>query len=50
VRTDFRGGEDAGLNLMLRRAASSVVEHAATDEDLGTLASRVQKALEALAT
>ncbi len=49
VRTDFRGGEDAGLNLMLRRAASSVVEHAATDEDLGTLANHVQKALEALA-
>ncbi len=49
VRTDFRGGEDAGLNLMLRRSASAVVEHPATDEDLGMLASKVQKALETLA-
>lgn len=48
VRTDFRGGEDAGLNLMLRRSAIDVVEHAATDEDLDALATRVQKALEAL--
>ena len=48
VRTDFRGGEDAGLNLMLRRSAADVVEHAATDEDLATLATRVQKALEGL--
>jgi nucleoside 2-deoxyribosyltransferase len=48
VRTDFRGGEDAGLNLMLRRSATEVVEHVATDEDLSTLATRVQKALEDL--
>lgn len=50
VRTDFRGGEDAGLNLMLRRSAAAVVEHPSTDEDLATLASQVQKALETLAT
>ena len=48
VRTDFRGGEDSGLNLMLRRSSSAVVEEAGTDEDLETLASRVHKALEDL--
>ncbi len=48
VRTDFRGGEDSGLNLMLRRSASAVVEQAGTDEDLEALASRIHKALDDL--
>ena len=45
VRTDFRGGEDAGLNLMLRRSSVSVIEHPATDEELKPLAARIHQAL-----
>ncbi len=41
VRTDFRGGEDSGLNLMLRRSATAVVEHPSTDEELGPVADAV---------
>lgn len=37
LRTDFRGGEDQGLNLMLRRSASAVVEHPSSEEDLRPL-------------
>ena len=48
VRTDFRGGEDQGLNLMLRRSAQSVVERAGTDEDVAGLAVAVQEELDAL--
>lgn len=48
VRTDFRGGEDQGLNLMLRRSAQAVVERPGTDEDLVGLAKAVAAELEAL--
>ncbi len=37
IRTDFRGGEDQGLNLMLRRSAAAIVEHPSTDESLSKL-------------
>ena len=46
LRTDFRGGDDYGLNLMLRRSASVVVEHAATDEELDSLIAALAQALD----
>ena len=46
LRTDFRGGEDQGLNLMLRRSAALVVEHAGTNEDLESLLKVLESALE----
>jgi len=46
LRTDFRGGEDQGLNLMLRRSAAVVVEHAGTNEDLESLLKVLESALE----
>lgn len=48
VRTDFRGGEDRGLNLMLRRSAAALVEQPATREELPPLADAVARALEQL--
>lgn len=48
IRTDFRGGEDQGLNLMLRRSATAVVEHPATDEEIAPLIDAVEKALREL--
>jgi nucleoside 2-deoxyribosyltransferase len=48
IRTDFRGGEDSGLNLMLRRSSAAVVEHPATDENLDPLVEAVDKALREL--
>jgi nucleoside 2-deoxyribosyltransferase len=48
VRTDFRGGEDQGLNLMLRRCASRIVERPATDEDLDGLAAELVRELDKL--
>ncbi len=45
VRTDFRGGEDQGLNLMLRRSADAILERPATDEDLDALAADIVAAL-----
>jgi len=45
IRTDFRGGEDQGLNLMLRRSASAVVVHPSTGEDLEPLVEQVGRAL-----
>lgn len=48
LRTDFRGGEDQGLNLMLRRSAARVVERAATDESLEALVAELARALESL--
>jgi nucleoside 2-deoxyribosyltransferase len=48
LRTDFRGGEDGGLNLMLRRSAAAVVEHASTDERLAPLVAQLLRALEEL--
>ncbi len=45
LRTDFRGGEDQGLNLMLRRSAVRVIERPATDEELGPLAFELLDAL-----
>lgn len=49
LRTDFRGGEDQGLNLMLRRSAATVVERAATHEDVEGVVGEVLGALEKLA-
>jgi nucleoside 2-deoxyribosyltransferase len=49
LRTDFRGGEDQGLNLMLRRSASAIVERPATDESLDALAAELARQLEKLA-
>jgi nucleoside 2-deoxyribosyltransferase len=48
VRTDFRGGEDGGLNLMLRRSAAAVVEHPSSDERVAPLVARILRALEKL--
>ncbi len=48
VRTDSRGGEDGGLNLMLRRSATEVVEHPAADERLEPLIRSLERALEGL--
>jgi nucleoside 2-deoxyribosyltransferase len=43
LRTDFRGGEDQGLNLMLRRSASEILERSATDENLDALAAELAR-------
>ena len=48
IRTDFRGGEDQGLNLMLRRSAHAVVERPGTDEDTVGLCALVLRELAAL--
>ncbi len=48
LRTDFRGGEDGGLNLMLRRSAAAVVERASTDERIAPLVAEILRALEKL--
>ena len=48
LRTDFRGGEDSGLNLMLRRSAVQVIEHASTDEELKPLIERIHGQLQDL--
>ncbi len=48
VRTDFRGGEDRGLNLMLRRSSAALVEHPSTDEDLSKLVEALLRELAAL--
>ena len=48
IRTDFRGGEDAGLNLMLRRSSVRVIEHAATEEEIKPLLERVHTTLQDL--
>ena len=48
LRTDFRGGEDSGLNLMLRRSAVQVIEHASTDEELRPLIERIHGQLQDL--
>ena len=45
IRTDFRGGEDRGLNLMLRRSASAVVEQPSTNEELEPLVEQIVRAL-----
>ncbi len=49
VRTDFRGGEDAGLNLMLRRSAHVLIEIPGTDEDITGLAASILRELDKLA-
>ncbi len=46
LRTDFRGGEDQGMNLMLRRGANAVVEHPSTDEDLRSVVGGLLRELE----
>ncbi len=48
IRTDFRGGEDQGLNLMLRRSAAAIVEHPSTDESLSKLVEALLPALASL--
>ena len=50
IRTDFRGGEDQGLNLMLRRSSAAVVEHPSTDENLSKLVDLLVKELALLAS
>ena len=46
VRSDFRGGEDGGLNLMLRRSAERIVEWPGSDESVGELARALLAELE----
>ncbi len=41
VRTDFRGGEDHGLNLMLSNACSDLVREPSTTTTPGRLAERI---------
>jgi nucleoside 2-deoxyribosyltransferase len=48
VRTDFRGGDDEGLNLMLRQSAAAVIEHAPGDERLEPLVAAIDAALDEL--
>ena len=48
IRTDFRGGEDRGLNLMLRRSAHAVVEHPSTEEELAPLIDALERELSLL--
>jgi nucleoside 2-deoxyribosyltransferase len=48
VRTDIRGGEDDGLNLMLRRSAAHVVEQPAHEERLEPLVEKLERALAGL--
>lgn len=47
VRTDFRGGEDQGLNLMLSNACSELVAEPSTTTSLTRLAERIASLLEA---
>lgn len=47
VRTDFRGGEDQGLNLMLSNACAELVMEPSTVTSLGRLTERIVTALEA---
>jgi nucleoside 2-deoxyribosyltransferase len=47
VRTDFRGSEDHGLNLMLSNACSDLVTEPSTSASLGRLAERIVKVLAA---
>ena len=45
VRTDFRGGEDQGLNLMLSNACSDLVTEPSVNATLGRLAERIVNVL-----
>ena len=47
LRSDFRGGEDRGLNLMLRRSSNEVVEVPSSDEAIESVIAATLKALEA---
>jgi nucleoside 2-deoxyribosyltransferase len=47
VRTDFRGGEDHGLNLMLSNACSDLVTEPSTTATPGRLAERIVSVLAA---
>ena len=49
LHTDFRGGEDDALNLMLRRSATTVVRHPGTDEELEPLVEALAIAIDAVA-
>ena len=48
VRTDFRGGEDSGLNLMLRRSVHVLIEIPGTDEEITGLAESILRELDKL--
>jgi nucleoside 2-deoxyribosyltransferase len=45
VRTDFRSGEDRGLNLMLSNACAALVIEPSTSTDLARLAEKIAAAL-----
>ena len=45
VRTDFRGSEDHGVNLMLSNACSDLVTETSATTSLGRLAGRIVKVL-----
>lgn len=45
IRTDFRGSEDDGLNIMLRRSISELVKHQSLDESVGTIIRQLRSAL-----
>ncbi len=45
VRTDFRGGEDQGLNLMLSNTCCDLIAEASSTTTLTCLADRIVKAL-----
>ena len=47
IRTDFRGGEDKGLNLMLSNACCDLIVEPSTTTTLTCLADRMVKALAA---
>jgi nucleoside 2-deoxyribosyltransferase len=45
IRTDFRGGEDHGLNLMLSNGCSELITEPSTTTTLGRLAARIVRVL-----
>ena len=45
LQTDFRGGEDDSLNLMLRRSSTRVIQNSGTNEEIEPLASALATAL-----
>ena len=47
VRTDFRDGEDQGVNLMLSNSCSDLIAEPSTTTTLGRLAERIVKVLAA---
>ena len=45
LQTDFRGGEDDSLNLMLRRSSTRVIQHPGVEEEIEPLATALATAL-----